>query len=190
MARLKKQERQQQLYEKLHMTPFITDEALATFFDVSVPTIRLDRLELGIPELRERIKEMAKEHTNENGEVAGHGDVTGEILDVSEGVQGLSMLRTTPDMTDVYGIVDPQYLYAQANSLAKSVIGSPVSVTGIGNIKYKAAVKADCKLIAKAEVVRKRGDKFFVWVFIKDKDKNKEVFRAKFIMETMTHSGM
>ena len=56
MSRLKKQERQKQLQEKLNITPFLTDEELATHFNVSVPTIRLDRLELGIPELRERIR--------------------------------------------------------------------------------------------------------------------------------------
>ena len=47
MSRLKKQERQKQLQEKLNITPFLTDEELATHFGVSVPTIRLDRLELG-----------------------------------------------------------------------------------------------------------------------------------------------
>lgn len=183
MARLKKSERQQQLQEKLHITPFITDEELADFFGVSVPTIRLDRLALGIPELRERIKEMAKEHANEVSDDAKHSDITGELLDINIGNTGISLLQTTEDMTDSNGIVEPQYLYAQANSLAKVVIGNTVAVTGVGNIKYKNPVKANYKLIAKAEVVRKRGDKVFVWVFTKYKDK--EVFRAKFIMESI-----
>ena len=65
MSRLKKQERQKQLTEKLNITPFLTDEELASHFGVSVPTIRLDRLELGIPELRERIKAMATEHAQD-----------------------------------------------------------------------------------------------------------------------------
>ena len=188
MVRAKKKVRQQLLVDQVREKPFLTDEELATFFGVSIPTIRLDRLELGIPEMRERIKEMAREHASDSSEVIEHGDVAGEILDVLEGVQGISLLQTTSEMTDEYGVVDPQYLYAQANSLARNVIGAPVSVTGIGNIKYKDAVTANRKLIAKAEVVRKRGTKFFVWVFIKDK--NKEVFRAKFIMETMNHNGM
>lgn len=183
MAKLRKVDRQLQLREKLHMTPFITDEELATYFNVSVPTIRLDRLELGIPELRERIKEVAREHAHEYTD-PNRNAITGELLDVTVGEQGLSLLVTTEEMTDKNGIVDPQYLYAQANSLAKEVIGVPVSVTGVGNIKYKNPVEADRKLIAKAEVVRKRGDKTFVWVFTKDK--NKEVFRAKFIMETLS----
>lgn len=55
-----KQERQQKLQETIEETPFITDEELARKFGVSIQTIRLDRMELSIPELRERIKLMAK----------------------------------------------------------------------------------------------------------------------------------
>ena len=55
-----KKERQQLLKEKIKDNPFITDEELAEFFQVSIQTIRLDRLELSIPELRERIKHVAE----------------------------------------------------------------------------------------------------------------------------------
>lgn len=58
-----KKERQSVLLEKLSQDPFLTDEELAEIFKVSVPTIRLDRLELGIPELRERIRNVAKKIT-------------------------------------------------------------------------------------------------------------------------------
>ena len=57
---LLKKERQQVLIEKIKEDPFLTDEELAELFNVSVPTIRLDRLEMGIPELRERIKSVAE----------------------------------------------------------------------------------------------------------------------------------
>ena len=56
-----KRERQELLVETIKETPFITDEELAEKFSVSVQTIRLDRLELSIPELRERIKNVAKQ---------------------------------------------------------------------------------------------------------------------------------
>ena len=180
MSRLKKQERQKQLQEKLNITPFLTDEELATHFGVSVPTIRLDRLELGIPELRERIRVMATGQSHEMAEHVSY-EVVGELIDVTEGHQALSMLRTTADMEDQFGYVEPQYLYAQADSLAKAVLGVPVAVIGVGNIKYKSPVKANCNLIAKASVMRRRGDKYFIWVTIKDK--LNEVFRAKMIME-------
>ena len=53
----KKQERTPKLLQQtIKSTPFITDEELAGKFGVSIQTIRLDRLELSIPELRERIK--------------------------------------------------------------------------------------------------------------------------------------
>ena len=182
MSRLKKQERQKQLQEKLNITPFLTDEELATHFNVSVPTIRLDRLELGIPELRERISVMATGQSQETVEHIPY-EVVGELIDVTEGQQALSMLRTTADMEDRFGYVEPQYLYAQANSLAKVVMGTTVCSAEVGNIKYKNPVGAGTNLVAKAEIVRRRGNKFFIWVIIRDKIK--EVFRAKFIMESV-----
>ena len=182
MSRLKKQERQKQLQEKLNITPFLTDEELATHFNVSVPTIRLDRLELRIPELRERIRVMATGQSQETVEHVPY-EVVGELIDVTEGQQALSMLRTTADMEDRFGYVEPQYLYAQANSLAKVVMGTTVCSAEVGNIKYKNPVGAGTNLVAKAEIVRRRGNKFFIWVIIRDKIK--EVFRAKFIMESV-----
>lgn len=182
MSRIKKEERQQLLREKLNSTPFATDEELATYFNVSVPTIRLDRLTLGIPELRERIKAMAQEH-NDDRHVHENPEIVGELVDLEVGAHGISILRTTEDMLDRSGYVEPQFLYAQANSLAKAVVGMPAAIAGVGNIKYKSLVKAHLNLIAKAEIVRKRGEKFFIWVTIKDKVR--EVFRAKFIMESI-----
>ena len=105
----------------------------------------------------------------------------GDLIDLTEGQQALSMLQTTSDMVDGSGYVDPQYLYAQANSLAKAVIGVPVATAGVGNIKHKKPVTAGVNLVAKAEVIRRTAGKYYIWVFIKDKVK--EVFRAKFIME-------
>ena len=52
--RLSKELRLKELLRELEMDPLQTDEALAQRFGVSVQTIRLDRLELGLPEMRER----------------------------------------------------------------------------------------------------------------------------------------
>ena len=180
MSRNKKEERQQLLREKLNISPFTTDEELATFFSVSVPTIRLDRLALGIPELRERIKAMAQEHTDDRQHI-DRSDIVGDGISV--GQYGISVLRTTKDMLDRSGYVEAQYLYAQANSLARAIVGVPTVIAGVGNIKYKSLVKSDVNLAAKAELVRQRGEKFFIKVTIKDTIK--EVFRAKFIMESV-----
>ena len=182
MSRIKKEERQQLLREKLNISPFTTDEELATYFGVSVPTIRLDRLALGIPELRERIKAMAQEHSDDRQHI-DRADVVGDVIDLAVGQYGISVLRTTKEMLDRSGYVEAQYLYAQANSLARAIVGVPTMIAGVGNIKYKRLVKSDVNLAAKAELVRQRGEKFFIKVTIKDTIK--EVFRAKFIMESV-----
>ncbi len=48
----KKTERHQKLLDEIKANPFITDEELAEVLSVSIPTVRLDRLELAIPEVR------------------------------------------------------------------------------------------------------------------------------------------
>ncbi len=84
MTRLQKKLRHEALLEKLHTSPFLTDEALSEAMGVSVQTIRLDRLELGIPELRERTKKMAEEARTKLTAI-GTGDVLGELVDLELG---------------------------------------------------------------------------------------------------------
>ena len=55
----KKLIRHEKLQRLIQKDPFLTDEQLAKALKVSVPTVRLDRLALNIPELRERIRAMA-----------------------------------------------------------------------------------------------------------------------------------
>ncbi len=84
--------------EVIENDPFITDKELACAFGVSIQTIRLDRLELGIPESRERTRRLAEEATNkvrsvETGEVIG-----GDLIHVKLGQEGISVLETDKDM--------------------------------------------------------------------------------------------
>ena len=74
-------------------------------------------------------------------------------------------------------------MFSQANSLALALIDSPLAVTGVANVKYKVPVHVGEKLIAKAEIVRVRGNKYFVWV--KTRNDSQEVFRAKFILVSL-----
>lgn len=168
------------LADKIKTDPFITDEELAETFSVSIQTIRLDRLELGIPELRERIKNVAEDNYTKVRSLQGK-EIMGELVDLDLGVSGISILET--DNTFAFektNVVKGQYIFAQAESLAIAVIDANVALIGVANIKYKSPVFAGDKLIAKAEVVRTRGNKYFVWVFIKVKQT--EVFRGKFIL--------
>ena len=180
MARVKKKERQQLLVEKVKEKPFLTDEALAKALGVSVQTSRLDRLELGIPELRGRIRKMAETAQNKVKSIQS-GEVVGELIDLELGHSGISLLRVTEDMVFAKTqIAKGHYMFSQANSLALAIIDAPMAVTGVANVKYKVPVHVGEKLIAKAEIVRVRGNKYFVWV--KTRNDTQEVFRAKFIM--------
>lgn len=67
--------------------------------------------------------------------------------------------------------------------MALAIIDAPLAVTGVANIKYKIAVREGEKLVAKAENIKKRGNKYFIWV--KTRNDSQEVFRAKFIMVSM-----
>ena len=53
--RRSKKKRQELLQQTIESNPFITDEDLAEKFQVSIQTVRLDRMELSIPELREKL---------------------------------------------------------------------------------------------------------------------------------------
>ena len=57
---LSKLERQIRIKKHILKDPFLSDKKLAELFNFSVQTIRLDRLEMGIPEMRKRIVQVAK----------------------------------------------------------------------------------------------------------------------------------
>ena len=57
-----KKARQQRLQQLLARNPFLTDEHLAETFQVSIQTVRLDRLALGIPPHGGRCPGKAESH--------------------------------------------------------------------------------------------------------------------------------
>ncbi len=180
MVRAKKKVRQQLLVDQVREKPFLTDEELAKLLQVSIQTIRLDRLELGIPELRERIRKMAENAQTKVKSIESR-EVIGELIDLELGRSGISLLRITDDMVFAKSqVARGHYVFSQANSLALAIIDAPMAVTGVANIKYKVPVHVGDKLIAKAEIIRRRGNKYFVWV--RTRNEAQEVFRAKFIM--------
>lgn len=84
-------------------------------------------------------------------------DVIGELIDLELGKSGISILAVTAEMVlEKTQVARAQYIYAQSNSLALAVIDAPATVTGIANIKYKVPVHLGDKLVAKAEVIKKR----------------------------------
>jgi acyl-coenzyme A thioesterase PaaI-like protein len=183
MARIHKKLRHETLKEKIESNPFLTDGELALLLNVSIQTLRLDRLELGIPELRERTKQMAESAQDKLKSIPS-SEIVGELIDLELDKQGISILQITPDMVfEKTQIARGHYVFSQANSLALAVIDAPTALTGVANVKYKIPIHVGEKLIAKAEVIRKRGNKSFIWV--KTRNEKQEVFRAKFIMVSL-----
>ena len=86
-----KKERQQLLLAMIEGNPFVTDEQLALEFNVSVQTIRLDRMELSIPELRERIKGVATQNYSNKLKSLPIDEVIGEIIDIELDERAISI---------------------------------------------------------------------------------------------------
>jgi acyl-coenzyme A thioesterase PaaI-like protein len=182
--RLKKQERLDTVKALIEQDPFLTDEEISEKFAVSIQTVRLDRLELNIPELRERMKGVATQNY-EKVRYLSKSDIMGEIIDLELNKRGISLLETDKTMAfESTRIVKGHYIFAMAESLAIAVIDAKVAITGVANIKYKVPVLLGQKLIAKAEIVRRTNEEYYVHVMINVKDQ--QVFRSKFIMHIIS----
>lgn len=166
------------LREKIRENPFLSDDELAKAFAVSVQTIRLDRLAMGIPELRERTKSVA-ERTYGIVRSMGSKEIVGELIDITLGQSGISILETTEDMGfERSRVVRGQYIFAQAESLAIALVDAPVVLTGLANVKFRRAITVGEKLVAKGEIIRRRGSHFVV--LVETKAGSEKVFRGKF----------
>ena len=177
---LKKRDRQQMLRDKIRENPFLSDDELAKAFDVSIQTIRLDRLALGIPELRERTKSVA-ERTYGIVKSMGSKEIVGELIDITLGERGLSILETTEEMVfERSRVVRGHYIFAQADSLAIALVDAPVVLTGLANIKFKRPVSVGEKLVAKGEVIRRKGNQYVV--LVETRVGSDKVFRGKFVV--------
>ena len=168
---VKKRTRQERLIKEVGKNPFLKDDELARRLKVSVATIRLDRAELGIEEYRERVKNVAKTHTDTSSHI-------GEVLDFNLYHDGISIINTfDAAVFEDSAIIKAQSLYAYAEDLALSVINAKAALIRVANIKYLHEVQRGDKLVAKYEVMRTKNNEFIVWVRIK-KDMV-EMFRAK-----------
>ncbi|MBM7701829.1 transcription factor FapR [Metabacillus iocasae] len=148
-----KKERQQLLRSTIEENPFITDEELADHFSVSVQTIRLDRLELSIPELRERIKNVASKQFEDEVRSLPIEEVIGEIIDIELDQSALSIFDVKEDHVFKRNqIARGHHVFAQANSLAVAVINDELALTADATIRYHRPVKLDERVVAKAKV--------------------------------------
>lgn len=183
MMRRTKKERQQMLTETIKENPFITDEDLAEKFHVSVQTIRLDRLELSIPELRERIKYVAEKKFVDEVRSLPIEEVIGEIIDMELDQSAISIFDVREEHVFVRNkIARGHHVFAQANSLAVAVINDELALTAKANIQFKRSVKQGERVVAKAKVIKIDDGLGRTIVEVKSYVNNELVFKGEFEM--------
>lgn len=172
------------LLERLEQDPFLTDQELSQDLGVSVQTVRLDRVALGIPELRERTRQVARRAYGKSVRSMGAREVVGELVDLELGYRAVSVLDTGPEMGfERSSLVRSQYIFAQADSLALAVIDSPWALTGLARVKFRRPVRVGERLVAKAAVLRSKQQKHVV--LVTTVVHQEEVFRGKFLVASM-----
>jgi len=158
-----KPDRQKKLIELLDENPLFTDKELADYFDVSIQTIRLDRLSLGIPEVRERTKTAASAYARLKS--VSKGEVIGELVVLELNNYSESVMLTTPEMAlERSKIIRGHFIFAQANSLAVAVIDARNVLTGKASMTFHKTVHIGAKILARAVVERKEKYRFLVQV--------------------------
>lgn len=152
MERLPKRQRHQELNRLIEENPFLTDRELTRLLKVSIQTVRLDRLELAIPELRERLKMMAERSYDPVRSLPLH-EVIGDIVDLQLDKSGISLFEIREEhVFSRSGIARGHHVFAQANSLAVAVINDEIALTASADIKFLRSVRLGEKCIAKAYV--------------------------------------
>ena len=175
-----KNKRQEKIREKISTNPFLSDEQLAKLFKVSIQTIRLDRLQMGIPEMRKRVMTLAQKASSKV-KALNKDEIIGDLIDIELGKTGISTLRTTKEMAfDKNKLIRSHYIFSLADSLAMAIIDADVVLTGVARLRYKKPVYAGQLLVAKARIATKKSNKYLVSVHISSD--HIEVFTAKLIM--------
>ena len=181
----KKLVRHGKLQKLIQKDPFLTDEQLAKSLKVSVPTVRLDRLALNIPELRERIRVMASAASTRLKAI-DQKDIVGELIDLELNKSAISTLTVTNDMVlGKTGVGRGYFMFAMADTLALALVDTEFALTAVGNVKYKVPVYPGDRLVAKADVTNIKDDRYYIRVIIKKG--TTVVFRAKFIIAAVTN---
>ncbi|MCG1028663.1 transcription factor FapR [Virgibacillus halodenitrificans] len=185
-----KAERQKLLKKTIDETPFITDEDLAKKFSVSIQTIRLDRLELSIPELRQRIKSVATDQWNETVKALPLEEVIGEIIDLELDKRAISILDIREEhVFSRNKIARGHHLFAQANSLAVAVINDELALTSKTQLKFTRQVREGERVIAKA-IVEGNNSKGLTVVHVNSFVGEEKVFMGTFQMYHSSGKGV
>ncbi|MFD0711232.1 transcription factor FapR [Paenibacillus sp. GCM10027626] len=182
IERVPKRQRHQQLSRLIDENPFITDRELTRMLKVSIQTVRLDRMELGIPELRERMKLMAERSYDAVRSLPLH-EVIGDIVDLQLDRSGISIFEIRDEhVFSRTGIARGHHIFAQANSLAVAVINDEIALTAAADIRFLRSVKLGEKCIAKAYVRSISGESSKAKVEVFSYVGDEMVFQGHFII--------
>ncbi len=156
MRHVNRQMRLNELQDTLEREPFLTDEELSSRFRVSVQTIRLDRMALGIPEHRARLRELAEMQQSELRTLEPE-EVFGDIVNLELGTSGISVWRAEKKHAFARsGIVRGHYIFAQANSLAVAIVNAKQALTAKATVRFAKSAKVGEVLVSKATVTGTR----------------------------------
>ncbi len=182
IERMPKRQRHQQLARLIEENPFITDRELTRLLKVSIQTIRLDRMELAIPELRERLKLMAERSYDSVRSLPLH-EVIGDIVDLELDKSGISVFEIREEhVFSRTGIARGHHVFAQANSLAVAVINDEIALTVTADIRFIRPVKLGEKCIAKAYVRSISGERSKAKVELFTYVGDEMVFQGNFVI--------
>jgi len=175
-----KEERRKELGEELFRHPFFTDDELAERFKVSVSTIRLDRGELGIPELRKRTRAVAQEAYSTLKSLDDQ-ELIGELQELVIGERACSELMIDESMVLTKArVARGHYLFAQANSLAIALVDAPMALTGSVALKFIRPVQLGEVVVAVGKVLKRKQNKY--WVHVSVRVGTEEVLRGDWVL--------
>lgn len=180
--RSKKRRRQSELQSLLDSYPFLTDQQLADKFTVSIQTVRLDRMELGIPELRERLKLVASDAYAKKASL-GSEELVGNLQECEPGVRALSSLDI--DMAMVHAktmTARAEHIFAQASSLALVAAGAPEGLVAEARVNFYRPVYAGEQLVSEAviESVASAG----IVAAVATTSRGDTIFQGKFLLKS------
>ncbi|WP_053016449.1 transcription factor FapR [Staphylococcus haemolyticus] len=183
--KLKKAERRQAIQKAIELNPFITDSELCEQFEVSIQTIRLDRTNLSIPELRKRIKLVAEQNYEQIRALEAN-EVVGDLIQVEPNISAQSLIEITEESVFTKTqIARGHVLFAQANSLCVALIHKSTVLTQESNVAFIEKVKLNDTVRAETHVVNKTSHHYVIEVnsYVRDTIVFKGTFKMFYISE-------
>ncbi|MBI5974575.1 transcription factor FapR [Staphylococcus canis] len=180
-----KSERRALIEQTIRDNPFMTDQALSEMFNVSIQTIRLDRSQLKIPELRKRIKNVA-EKQYENISALENQDIIGDIIELEPNQSARSILTITQkDVFTRKHIARGHVIFAQANSLCVAIVNHANVLTKESHIHFVHPVQLG-ELVKAHATVEYQGEKYYemsVISYVEDTKVFEGLFKMYYISE-------